>query len=746
MQFQFSKKQPLTLNNYNDKFIFTNKREFDAYDNFLFENQTYLKGGATYQSWNQVTITLTYTENLWHELSKTNYVKIMVEGTFSAQYYFINNYSITQKNRISVTAILDVWMTYHTQIVFKENASVFVDRMSINRWKSLTAKFINMEDYCLIPNWSPESPLWQPENNLPNMDNKIVEEIIPLRLQTPNKFYPDYNFYENFLYKGEFIYMVFKYNTNTETGKMNYTPPYPEIDERAFTANPMPFFIIPLTKYSLKNYTDFIDNPYLQGIYYSQLPWFDPTPRITGFIYTDAIKANNPIVSGGDWKRVWKEDLPGKVFTDLTTIIRADLINSFFEKNKLDMYESFPNVRYQYVPFGVKREKEKFSPNNEPKLYMFPYFEIDYVRGKRTPLVIHNERWHSDWTIDNFETLYKISVLETFTPFYINSYRYINQGLYNTGGMDLKYSIDLSGTNNLISMASPYKEFLNSYLANYNTGKNQKAYNTGVGAYAGLLGVGSSALAGASLSPLGALGGAVFGAIGGVVNMIQHTGDNAFAQQQQKNQLIDLARQPDTANKNDNPDTYLELELLKDSEYTGVLRTRSLPEYNRYQIAYYFHKFGYTYNRNLIVDNWDKLLIRDTWNYIKIEQFSNCIDLEKSNIPWQAILQIDEIFKQGIRLWNHFSNYETVNKLFDYDLPNWEKGIIWGDESLTINLTGKDLLYNQPSNTLFNGDSLSVLNKNDDILPYIQTQFYNSGDDIDIKSPNKDLIIEKEDN
>lgn len=687
MQFQFSKKQPLTLNNYNDKFIFTNKREFDAYDNFLFENQIYLKGGATYQSWNQVTITLTYTENLWHELSKTNYVKIMVEGTFSAQYYFINNYSIIQKNRISVTAILDVWMTYHTQIVFKENASVFVDRMSINRWKDKVATILKNQ-YYLIPNWSSESALWQPETKLTNMDNKIFESVYPLNLSLPNT----YIGYDDFLYQGEFVYFVFKYNTDSEVGKINYTPATAS-DQLTFKANPMPFFILPLGSTNTDLYKDFVDSPYLQGIFYSQLPWFYPIPYPPDHVFSDDEKKLNPLVAGVNWKNTWNETLPTD-FIKYNHIIRGDLINSFFI-NKGDLIFEMLTKQATYDNFGFLRDKTKFNPINEPKLYMYPYFEIDYVKGKRQELVIHNERLFSninDIVLDQFP-IFKVNVLETFTPYFINSYRYINSGLYNTSSTDLKYSVDLSGANNLLSLSSAYKTFLNSYLANYNTGLNQKGFNTGVGVYGGLMGIATGAIAGASLGPLGALGGAIVGGIGGIVNMIQHTGDNAFAQQQQKNQLIDLARQPDTVNKNNNPDTYLEISLLRENKYAGTVRTRTLNDYNKYQVALYFHKFGYTYNRNLIVDNWDKLLIRDTWNYIQIEQFSNCVDLEKSNIPWQAILQIDEIFKQGIRLWNHFTNYETGNKLFDYDLPNWEKGIIWGDEKFEISSTNGSMIW-----------------------------------------------------
>lgn len=737
MKFQYSKQQPLTINNYDDKFIFLNNNEFKEYDNFLFENQPIIDGGVTYNSWNQLTLIIKYTENIWTELSKINYLKVIIDGAKDSQYYFITHYEIIGKNKISLTCDLDIWTTYQPLIKFKKNSSIFIDRMHANRWKSNKSSKIGNE-YYLIPNWNENSFLWQPETKLQNMDNKIIENVYRSDLILPY----DYSLFNTFLYKGEFIYFVFKYDTNTTTGESNYYPPFPQ-NQKTFTANPMPFFIIPVLLGELRVYTKFIDSPYLQGIYYSQIPWFDPTIRDPNHVFTDEEKKLNPIVTQQNWYKTYLETLP-KEFDNIQHIIRADLIDSFLYNKGKEIYENFRENDILNT-CGFIKDKDKFSPINEPKLYMYPFFELNYIKGKKQPLVIHNERLFSNIINTNSVNVI-ISILETFTPYYISSYRYISQGMYNTSKNDLKYSIDLSGTNNLLSLSSAYKTFLNSYLANYNTGLLQKKWNLGLSIPNTGLGLASSmasgAITGSIIPGVGSLLGAGVGALIGATNAIGHWNNTTTDLRQQENILVDLARQPDTINNNLNTDTYLELGLLRDVEYCGSLRTKELTDYNREQVAYFFHKFGYPFNKNLIVEKWQDLIIRDTWNYLQIENFIHCIDLDNSNIPWLALNFFNEVFKKGIRLWKVF-DFKIENKLFNYMLPNWEIDIDWEPDGLEMTIKDSiDILSIPNINDILENDIIMLIGNDIEVIPK-DGHIYKKDDIINIVCYNNDFIIKE---
>lgn len=737
--FIFSKKNPYFLSNTIDKVGFLNQEAFNNYDKDLFDEGTIIQGSpSSWISWNQFTFKLNYTDEYWNLIQKINYLKFQLKDTSEWGYYWITEFSKDNK-LITITAKLDSLTTFWLKIKFKTNASALVDRLHAYRWLEKEA-ILKDNKYYLSPNFNEDSFLWQSDSQLA-IDNKIKEEIISLE----NNISDETNLEYNPFIKGQFIYFIMKYNDKESETTVNYKPF--GNNQNATAINPMPFWIIPIRNPHLDSMTPndefkriykiLLASPYLHSIEYSIIPWG---------LMVRQLDPNNPnydlqdnqIVLLKDWKAIYEEDLPTiDGITNSTDIyaLRADTINNWINYGGGQEFKDILLNKDKINKLGYLKNKNNFDILNEPKLFMFPFFELNFIRAKRKILSIMNERLLS---LSKFEEDINFFIKLIFTPYQISTYHIVNNGLYNTSLIDYKYSINTANANTLVSLSSSFQTFLVSYLSNFYTGLYSAKFNrvtgdiasvaTTVGATAGgaLAGAGYGASIGEAGGPIGAAGGAVIGALLGLlIGTVSSTStiqNNNIKVQQEKNKLTDLARQPDSINSNADFDTYTDIQILQkqntdNSYFISSIRIKSLPDYNKLQVALWFHKFGYPINKNLVIDNWDKLLIRESWNYIQIEQFSDVIDLQSIDIPWQAVEEIVELFNKGVRIWLYQNNFNTI--VNNYNLPNWEIGLTWASP------TGKIIFKNTDGQFIIQGGKIEMseftLENTDGQLDFIVT-------------------------
>lgn len=661
---RYSKNKPLFYENDVNNWFWKNEKDFNNYIKYLFDDNKFINVGVKFLSWNKI-ITIIDIDflNFHDNINQFYYFEFKLKENSKSQYYWLNNYTILQNEKISLELSLDIWTTYFFDIKFKKEATADIVRLHLSRWRK-----DSKENYYIF-NFTDNSYLYFNDPQIDGMKNNINQKQYFLN---KNEDFSKYFGQFTPCFRGLFIYAICSYeDLEKEKGNSNYRFPIDHVSQLV-GITPMPFYIIPLEASSLLELNKIINSPYLVSLMCSDLPWFS-----NDVIYKD--DKINPLISPSNWELNYQEKLPNDIKNLNISVFRADLIHkrltSDFNNNTIPgrLKNCFnENLPIEIIEkWNVRKEKPKqFNPDNEPKLYMYPFFEIELLRGKRISLKLYNELLCANWDLKDI----LFPIIQSFTPYSILTLYIVNSGFYETSLLNGQYCIDASGTNTLVSLSSSYKQFLNQHLSAYNTGLKQQQSNqtadiiktigaSGAGAIGG-------AIAGVPFGPLGMLGGGLIGGVAGGFMGGKQIMNDEFEIQKTKNQLTDLARTPDNINNFSN-DPYLDIELMRDDNdlyYKTSIRTKELTENNRYQVAMYFHKFGYEINKKLKINNWNNLIIRENWNYIQIEKISDIID--NKYIPLSVIEWLNGKFKNGFRLWNY--NNDNYNDIYNYLLPNNE--------------------------------------------------------------------------
>lgn len=665
---RYNYNKPLFYENDINNWFWKNKEDFNKYIKYIFSENNYIDIGVKFLSWNKIKTILDVNFLQFHEnINQLYYFEIKLQENSKSQYYWLNNYTILQNNKIALELTLDIWTTYFFDIKFKIEATADILRLHLSRWRN-----DSKENYSIF-NFTSNSHLYFNDPLIEGMKNNINQKQYFLN---KNEDFSYYFFDYTPILKGMFIYAVCSYeDLEKAKGESNYH--FDFINKYNQKTIPMPFYIIPITNDLLNNneernnFSKIINSPYLISLMCSDLPWFTDPSR---YPYEN----NNNIVFTHNWKEIYGENLPQEIKDLKTKCFRTDLIHSRLtsEFNNNDFSGGLKNCFNEKLPIEIiekwnvrSKKTTEFNPDYEPKLYMYPFFEIELIRGKRTTLKLYNELLCANWDLKNI----LFPIIQSFTPYSVLTLYIANNGFYKTSLLNGQYCLEASGSNTLVSLSSSYKQFLNQHLSAYNTGLKQQQSNqtadilktmsiTGAGAIGG-------AVAGTPFGPLGMIGGSLLGGLFGLFSGGKQVMNDEFEIQKTKNQLTDLARTPDNINNFSN-DPYLDIELMRNDGlyYKTSLRTKELTENNRYQVAMYFHKFGYMINKKLKINKWDDLIIRENWNYIQIEKISDIID--NNYLPLSVITWLNDKFKNGFRLWNY--NNDNYIDVYNYLLPNNE--------------------------------------------------------------------------